>query len=92
MAKFKSLLQTERECYRCHTTIDLDRHHIFNAANRRLSEADGCYIYLCRECHNYVHAHPKFMATYKARCEEAWLKYYDKTIEDFIKRYGKNYL
>lgn len=24
--------------------------------------------------------------------EKTWLEYYDKTIEDWIKRYGKNYL
>ena len=30
--------------------------------------------------------------TLKRKMERAWLEYYDKTIEDFTRRYGKNYL
>lgn len=88
----KSLLQNEKVCYKCGFPLYVDKHHIYGAANRPISEKDGCFIYLCRRCHDRLHLNPKFMATYKARCEEAWLKKYNKTIEDFIARYGRNYL
>ena len=91
-----SILQRDKACYICGTTQNLDRHHIFfGTANRRLSEEDGCVVYLCRRHHTGgagVHNNRKVDLTLKARCEEAWLEEYDKTIEDFIKRYGRNYL
>lgn len=92
----KSLLQTEKECYVCGTTQGLHYHHIFyGTANRRLSDEDGCGVYLCQRHHTGaagVHFNRKADLTLKERCERAWLEYYNKTIEDFIERYGKNYL
>jgi hypothetical protein len=67
----------------------------YGTANRRLSEEDGCVVYLCRRHHTGgagVHNNRKVDLTLKARCEEAWLEEYGKTIEDFIARYGKNYI
>ena len=92
----KSLLQDKEVCYRCGTTQDLQLHHIFyGTANRKLSDIDGCVVYLCQRHHTGaqgVHFNKKIDLTLKARCELAWLEYYDKTIDDFIARYGRNYL
>ena len=92
----KSILQKNKECYICRTTQGLELHHIFyGTANRRLSDADGCVIWLCKKHHTGaagVHNNRKIDLTIKARCEEAYLEKYNKTIEDFIARYGRNYL
>ena len=92
----RSLLQRNEACYICGTTLNLHVHHIFyGTANRRLSDEDGCVVYLCQRHHTGlagVHHNRKIDLTLKARCEQAWLKHYNKTIEDFIARYGKNYL
>ena len=92
----KSILQSEKVCYICGTPIGLHLHHIFyGSANRKLSDIDGCVIYLCERHHTGaqgVHFNKKIDLTIKARCEQAWLEYYDKTIEDFIARYGRNYI
>jgi putative AlgH/UPF0301 family transcriptional regulator len=92
----KSIMQDKKECYICKTTIGLHRHHIyFGVANRSISEADGCVVYLCQRHHTGaagVHVNRKIDLTLKARCELVWLEKNDATIEDFIKRYGRNYL
>lgn len=92
----KSIIQDNHACYICGTTFNLNRHHIFNGPNRRLSEEDGCVVYLCVYHHtgsaDSVHLNKKIDLTLKARCEEAWLEEYGKTKEDFIRRYGRNYL
>ena len=96
MTKFKSLLQTERKCYICGTTKDLQLHHcIYGTANRRLSDEDGLVIWLCYKHHlgnDGVHNNITLDNEIKAEAEEIYLETYNKTIEDFIKRYGKNYL
>jgi hypothetical protein len=92
----KSLIQDTKECYVCKTTLDLHLHHIFyGTANRKISDKDGCVVYLCERHHTGiagVHNNTKTDLTLKQRCEAAWLCKYDKTVEDFIRRYGKNYL
>jgi hypothetical protein len=92
----KSILQTEKECYICHTTQNLQRHHVYyGTANRKLSEEDGCVVYLCMEHHTGrlgIHFNKKENLKLKQECEKAWLDHYGKTKEDFIRRYGRNYL
>ena len=92
----KSILQEEKCCYICGTTRDLHLHHVmYGTANRRLSDEDGLTVYLCQRHHTGmagVHFNKKIDLTLKAKAEEAYLETYNKTIEDFIARYGKNYL
>lgn len=93
----KSIMSNEKECFMCHQTENLERHHIFfGTANRKLSEHDGCWCYLCPEHHNAskhsVHYNRKYDLYLKEECERRWMEKYQKTEEDFIERYGKSYL
>ena len=92
----KSILQDEKECYICHSTQNLHLHHVFyGTANRKLSDIDGCFVYLCQYHHTGgagVHFNRDIDLHLKRECEKAWLVKYDKTEKDFINRYGKNYL
>ena len=92
----KSILQRNEVCYRCGTTLNLEVHHIFyGTANRKLSDEDGCVVYLCQRHHTGaagVHNNRKIDLTLKARCQIEWQKQNNKTVEDFIERYGRNYL
>jgi hypothetical protein len=92
----KSLLQRNKACYICGTTLNLHLHHIFyGTANRSISDADGCVVYLCQAHHTGargVHFNKKLDLSLKMKCEQAYLKQNSKTIDDFIQRYGKNYL
>lgn len=58
---------------------------------------DGLMVYLCYEHHegtDGVHGKNghKLDLQLKRIAEERWLEYYNKNVDDFIKRYGKNYL
>ena len=92
----RSILQRNKACYICGTTLNLHLHHVFyGTANRRLSDEDGCVVYLCQRHHTGaagVHNNRKIDLTLKARCQIEWQKQNDKTIEDFIERYGRNCL
>lgn len=92
----KSILQRNKACYICGTTLNLHLHHVFyGSANRKLSDADGCVIYLCQSHHTGaqgVHFNRKIDLTIKARCQIEYMRQYNKTVEDFIARYGRNYL
>lgn len=93
----KSIIQEEKACYFCGKVLDLEYHHIFyGTANRRLSDEDGLTVYLCFDhhrgrfgVHNDNIEKDKLL---KRVAQRAYMRKYKKTTEDFIKRYGKNYL
>ena len=81
---------TERTPLYCH------RHEVFGAYNRQRSIRDGLVVFLQPEMHNMsnkgVHFNREFDLYLKRIAEKTWCKHYGKTIEDFIKEYGRNYL
>nr|DAO53810.1 MAG TPA: Recombination enhancement, RecA-dependent nuclease [Caudoviricetes sp.] len=93
----KSIMSNERKCFACSSTYNLHRHHIyFGSANRKLSEQDGCWVYLCANHHNMsrfgVHTGNRALDIHlKQECQRKW-EAKNGTREDFIKRFGKNYL
>lgn len=93
----KSIIQTEKECYITKSTTNLHKHHIFEGtANRKLSEEDGMWIWLRADWHNMsdygVHFNKELDLKLKRIGQKAWQEYYNKTKEEFIARYGRNYL
>lgn len=93
----KSIMQEKKQCYICSSTIGLEEHHCLFGNARKKSEQDGLKVWLCYEHHRGDYGvHGKFGSTVaeklKIDAENRWLEYYNKDIEDFIKRYGKNYL
>nr|DAW56164.1 MAG TPA: Recombination enhancement function protein nuclease, DNase, HYDROLASE.4A [Caudoviricetes sp.] len=92
----KSLIQQGKYCYVCGTEYALHRHHVFEGtANRRLSEEDGAYCYLCYLHHNGsnrgVHFNKELDLLLKRRTQEAWEKTKGNR-QEFINRYGKSWL
>jgi len=75
---------------RCH------RHEVFYGPNRQRSIKDGLVIFLEPEMHNMsnrgIHYDRKFDIYAKQEAEKKWMEYYQKTVDDFIAEYGKNYL
>ena len=90
----KSILQTENECFLCHTTIWLEEHHIFGASNRKKSERYGLKVKLCHFCHNEppygVHFNQERMLKLKQMGQLAFEKEYPD--KNFLKEFGRNYL
>ena len=94
----KSILQGNRKgvCYLCGRWTETENHHIFGGGKRKKADRDGLTVYLCHYCHNEppngVHFSKETREHLKRIGETAWCTHYGKTIEDFIKEYGKNYI
>lgn len=93
----KSIIQTNKECYICYCKNVLHLHHIIYGKNRKKADEDKLVVYLCYEHHegtNGVHGKngKELDIKLKKIAEKRWLETYNKTIDDFISRYGKNYL
>lgn len=76
---------------------NLHRHEIFfGVANRKKSIRDGLVVFLSPAMHNMsdngVHFNREFDIYLKQIGQKAWMDYYNKTVEDFIREYGRNYL
>ena len=91
-----SLIQEEKKCYVCNSENNIHIHEVYFGKNRKKSIEDGCCVYLCGKHHNQskdgVHYNHDLDLELKKQMELYYLIYYNKSIEDFIKRYGKNYL
>ena len=82
---------TERTPTYCH------RHEVFfGTANRWKSIRDGLVVFLTPEMHNAsnkgVHFNREFDLYLKRIGQQTWMDYYGKTVNDFIREYGKNYI
>lgn len=92
----ESIISNEEHCYKCGNTINLEKHHIMNGANRSKSDIDGLWVYLCRDCHTVkswaVHNDQKYDNHLKAKAEWIWLQHNNATLDDWMRRYHKNYL
>lgn len=91
----KSIMSEEKKCYVCGDTRVLHKHHIYGGtARRKISEAQGCWIYLCPRHHNMsdegIHFNHILELSIKRKCQEEWEKH--GTREDFIRTFGKSYL
>ncbi len=91
----KTVLQTEKECYVCQTTYNLQDHHIlFGTANRKQSEKYGLKVWLCQEHHTGsrgVHFNKDLDLHLKKLAQE----HFEAKIgarNEFIRVFGRNYL
>ena len=69
----------------------------FGTRNRQKSIDDGLVVYLTYQNHEGtfgVHGKNghKLDIEIKQQAQKIWQSYYNKTKDDFIKRYGRNYL
>lgn len=56
----KSILQDKKECYRTHSVLNLDKHHIMTGtANRKKAEKWGIWVYLNHDIHMWLHQTPE---------------------------------
>lgn len=75
-----------------------ERHEVFfNKAYRNKSIKDGLIVFLTEDSHrgtNGVHGKngDKLNRKLKKIAQKTWIEHYKKTKEDFVKKYGRNYL
>ena len=91
----KSILQTEKVCFICGTTLNLHDHHVIHGnANRKQSEKYGLKVYLCAEHHtgeNGVHFN-KDMDDYLKRIAQEKFESEIGSRESFREIFGKSFL
>ena len=92
----KSIMSNEKVCLVCKTPYDLHKHHIYyGTGNRKISEREGCWCYLCGAHHNLskwgVHFNKDLDLRIKQECQERWERK-NGTREQFIQTFGKSYL
>jgi hypothetical protein len=89
-------MQDIKQCYVCDTTNNINIHEVYFGKNRQKSIEDGCCVYLCGKHHNQsndgVHFNHSLDIRLKQEMQKCWIKTYNKTTDDFIKRYGRNYI
>ena len=93
----KSIINNDKKCFVCGSVFNLHLHHIFFGKNRKNADRDGLTVYLCYQHHegtNGVHGKNghELDVKLKSIAETCWLVNNRKKKEDFIERYGKNYL
>lgn len=96
----KSILQIyDDRCYICGSRQWLEEHHIYFSAKRKVSEANGFKVRLCRLCHTGtgdkqhppgVHFNIALDKKLKVQCQKEYERNHRRC--DFIKLIGKNYL
>lgn len=81
----------------CHRLDKLHLHHILFGRNRKKCDEDKLTVWLCQEHHegtNGVHGKQghELDLELKRLAQETWMNYYNKTKEEFIRRYGRSYI
>lgn len=84
------------KCFICGRYCQTEEHHIFGAGNRKKSEKSGLKVDLCHECHNEppngVHFNAESSSRLKVIGQKAAMLAYHWTVDDFIRKFGRNYL
>lgn len=97
MKRYSIITNDLEHCIECKTP-NVELHEVFyGIRNRDKSIEDGLVIPLCKKYHHQgnligIHKDKKLNIKYRKIAEQKWLDYYHKNIEDFIERYGRNYL
>lgn len=91
----ESIIKSSRSCFFCGSMKDVEMHHALHGANRKLADEDGLVVPLCRMHHIELHFGAEgyiLDRKLKEAAQYAWLKAYGKTLDEWMKRYGGNYL
>lgn len=90
----KSILQSEKKCYVTELTDGLHKHHIYGAANRKISEDNGFWVWLTPKYHNMsdrgVHFNKEFDLLLKQECQAKYEETHSR--DEFMELIGRSYL
>lgn len=87
-------MQEKRECYFCGRTYGLEKHHVFaGVANRKISEREGFWLYLCHEHHTGTEgAQYDKEKNLMLKCDAQFAYEQTHTRAEWMALIGKNYL
>lgn len=89
----KSIMSTNKECYICGLP-NVHKHHVFGGPNRKISEENGFWVYLCPFHHNMSDCGVHFDKSLDLEIKQACQMLYERkhTREEFMRLIGRNYL
>lgn len=91
----RSIIQSEKECFVCKTTLNLHEHHVFfGTGNRKISERYGMKVWLCQEHHtgrNGVHFDRQLDLLIKTVAQGTFEKEIGNR-DEFRRLFGRSYL
>lgn len=95
--EMQTVLQVEKECWFCQTTLYLEDHHIFGGPRRKISEKYGLKVWLCHKHHTgssteSVHRNYLFSLNLKEIAQRYWENNNLGTRQQFVNKFGRNYL
>ena len=88
-----SILQNKKECFVCHTTRGLHRHHVLYGSRRHIAEEFGLTVFLCERHHtgkDGVHFDPDLDRDLKQYAQTSFIEEYGEEL--WWQRVGKSYL
>jgi len=91
----KSIIQSERECYVCHGTLNLETHHVlFGRGLRPIADKLGLKVWLCayhhRDSREGVHGNRTLDLKLKRIAQRKYEETHSR--EEWLERIGRNYL
>ena len=91
----QSIMQTDKECYITGRSDNLECHHIYFGANRKISDNNGFWVWRTRDMHtgnNGIHGKygQSLNLRLKMECQQEFEKTHSR--EDFIRLIGRSYL
>lgn len=95
MKKHKgSIIHTSNKesCFICGQYATECHHAMHGTANRKLADEDGLTVMLCHTCHMNLHDKGNFDRELQKIAQQRWMEFYDKTADEWQKRYGKSYI
>ena len=90
--RFSLFTDNKDECMFCENTTNLTWHEIFRGKNRANSMKYGLCLRMCIHCHERWQEDNSFNDYWHKLAQIRFMQYYNKSEEDFIEIFRKNYL
>ena len=94
-----SILQNEKKCYITGRYDNLDCHHVYGGANRKISDENGFWVWITHDLHNgndpmAVHSNPLqgYDLMLKQQAQRKYEEEMGRSGDDFIKLIGRSFL
>lgn len=88
--RFSILQQDLSKCYFYQNKSE-DWHELIKGRNRKKCIKWGLCVKVCRECHRRTEEDSEFYKKTRKMAQIVWKEHYNKTDEEFIAEFGKNY-
>lgn len=89
--RYSILQENLSKCFFC-LNRSSEWHELLKGRNRKKCIKWGLCVKICRNCHERTENDSLFYQETRKIAQKSWENYYNKTAEEFIKEFGKNYL